>query len=127
MSTPNTSDTGQPAKSSILQMKITNWLYAVVGLIVAGLGLLQIYNAFFPGLPSCTSDTAGRSIRDIFKQKNVQLTGLTDQKTITESSSEETCQANFVTPAEAGTLYYRIYWKDKSAQILITKVDTHPR
>ena len=127
MSTPNTSDTGQPAKSSLLKMKISNWLYAFVGLIVACLGLLQIYNAVFPGLPSCTSDTAGRSIRDIFKQKNVQLTSLTDQKTITESSSEETCQANFLTPAETGTLYYRIYWQDKSSQILITKVDTHPR
>jgi hypothetical protein len=125
MSTPETTE--QSAKSTVRQKKIGNWLYAAVGAIALLFGLLKIYNAFFPGLPDCTSSSAKTSLGDIFKEKNVELTSLTNEKTLTDTSSERTCQADFMTPAEAGTLFYRIYWQDKAAQILITKVDTHPR
>jgi hypothetical protein len=90
-------------------------------------GLLQIYNAFSPSLPACKSSSAKTTIGDIFKEKNLELTSLTNEKTLTDTSSEITCQVDFMTPAEAGTLFYRIYWQDKAAQIRITKVDTHPR
>ena len=61
------------------------------------------------------------------KQKNVELTSLTNIKSITDTSSEKTCQADFLTPAETGTIHYQISKQDGSTQLRITKVDTHPR
>ena len=125
MSTPETTEPS--AKSTPGQTKLVNWLYVVGGVIALLLGVLKIYNVFVPELPDCTSSSVKTSLGDIFKKKNLELTSLTNQKSLTDTSSEKTCQADFMTAAEAGTLFYRIYWEDKSAQILITKVDTHPR
>ena len=127
MSAPATSETDKAAASKAFQRKLVNRVSTAVGAIFLVIGLMQIYSAFFGGLPSCASDAAKTGVGSIFKQKNVELTGLTNQKTLTDTRSEETCQADFMTPAEAGTLAYRIYWQGKDPQIIITKVDTHPR
>ncbi len=127
MSTPTTTETDQSARPRTFQQKLLRWTSMVVGVIFVIVGFVRIYNVFSPGLPSCTSDSAKTSIGEIFKQKNVELSSLTNQKTLTDQSSEKTCQADFLTPAEAGTLFYRIFWQNKSAQVLITKVDTRPR
>lgn len=126
MSTPTTTEVQQPEKPKTLG-KVGRILSLVVGLILMATGLLQVYHVFYPALPGCASNDADLGLRNIFKQKNVELTSISDKKTLTDTSSEETCQASFVTPSEAGTLLYRIYWEGKVAQIQITKVDTHPR
>jgi len=109
------------------QSKIVRWFSIVVGLILMASGLLKVYHVFVPELPACTSASADTSIHNIFKQKNVELTSLTNIKSITDTSSEKTCQADFLTPAETGTIYYQISKEDGSTQLRITKVDTHPR
>ena len=99
--------------------------YAVIAVAAMVIGVVRLLVFFFPGLPACTSDAARTAIGDIFKGKNVELTAVTNQRTLTDGSSEKTCQADFKTPTEAGTLSYRVYWEGKNAQVQITKVDTH--
>lgn len=97
--------------------------YRIIGALAALTGLLQLFFYFFPDLPRCNSDAARTTIGDIFKDKKVELTALTNLRTLTHNTSEKTCQADFKTPTEAGTLSYRIYWKGKNAQVEITKVE----
>jgi hypothetical protein len=116
------------AQAPAKQKKVLpRWVTIVAGIAAMIAGGVQIYKAFAPDLPSCTADTTNNAIHDIFKQKNLELTSLTDIKTLTDTSSEKTCTADFLTPAEKGTISYRISWQDRSAQVLITSVDTHPR
>jgi len=111
-----------PAKA---QSKLQRVAYAVVGVILFLVGLMRLYFVFFPGLPGCSSDAARSTIIDIYKKKNVEITELSNQRTLTDSSTENTCQADVKTPTQTATLSYRIYWKGKTAEVLITKVDTH--
>ena len=127
MSTPKTTDQVPASKSSQFWQKAANWAYIVLAVILTLIGFMRIYDWLFPSLPRCASDTATTTIGQIFKAKNLELSSLTNQKALTDSSSERTCQAEFTTPTETGTLEYRIYWQDKSAQIQITKADSHPR
>ena len=124
----STSDeTEKPAKSNAVQSKLVRWASAAVGLIFLITGALQLYHVYVPALPGCTSDTAKTTLIDIYKKKDVALESVTKQQTLTDGSSEKTCQADIATASEAATLFYRIYWQDKAAQIQITKVDTHAR
>jgi hypothetical protein len=114
----------EPAKQKKV---LPRWVTILAGVVAMFAGGVQIYKAFVPDLPGCTADTTNAAIHDIFKQKNVELSSLTDFKTLTDTSSEKTCQADFLTPAEKGTINYRISWQDRSALVVITSVDTHPR
>ena len=128
MSTPETiASTQAAAKPQGFQQKLYRWVSIAVGLILLVIGALRAYEAIFPSLPGCTSQTAQSTIGKIFKDKNVDLSSLTNQKTVSDGSAEKTCQAEFTTPSEAGTLAYRIYWQGKEAEVRITEVDAHPR
>jgi hypothetical protein len=118
LTTPQTSDTGQPQKWAKLQQ----WAYTILAVVLMLIGAMKIYNVFFPSLPGCASDSTRETLGDIFKQKNLALTTLTNQRMLTDGKSEKTCQADFKTATESGTLTYRIYWQDKNAQIQITEV-----
>ena len=48
-------------------------------------------------------------------------------KTVTDTSSAQTCQAHIETPAETGTISYSITLQGSNFQVLITKVDAAPR
>ena len=128
MSTPEqTANAQPPAQSGGFQQKLVAWVSSAVGVILLAIGFMRAYDSIFPSLPGCTSDSAKTTLGEIFKEKKLELSSLTNQKVLTDSSSEKTCQADFTTPAEAGTLSYRISWKDKEAQVRITNVDAHPR
>ena len=128
MSTPDTpAATQEAAKPQGFQQKLYRWVSIAVGVILLVIGGLRAYEAIFPSLPGCTSQTAKTTIGNIFKDKKVELSSLTNQKTVSDGSAEKTCQAEFTTPAEAGTLAYRIYWQDRDAEVRITNVDAHPR
>jgi hypothetical protein len=98
----------------------------IIGLLGL-LGLLKLYNAFTPQLPGCTTDATATVIRDIFKSKNVELTVLNDLKTVTDTSSAQTCQAHIETAAETGTIFYTITLQGSNFQVLIDKVDAKAR
>ncbi len=97
------------------------------GVIAAAGGLIKIYKVFSPDLPGCTADTTSTAVHDIFKGKNVQLDVFNDVKTLTDTSSEKTCQAHIETPIEIGTISYRLYREDKQAKVIITNVDVKRR
>ena len=71
-------------------------------------GIDRIYKAFTPQLPGCAADATALLIRDIFKKKNAELTVLNDMKTVSETSSLQSCQAHIETAAEVATILYNI-------------------
>ena len=123
--TPPPAATAEPPKP--FWQKAQQWFLIVCGIIIGLLGLLKLYNAFTPQLPGCAADATATVIRDIFKKKDVELTVLNNMKTVTETSSEQNCQAQIETLAETGTIDYRITLEGSNFQVTITKVDAAQR
>ncbi len=107
--------------------KVPRWLSAIVGLVFLVIGLSRLYHVLYPALPGCDADTTTGLIRRIFKDKNVELTSLTNFKTLTDTSAQKTCQADVKTEKEAAVISYQITWQGSNVQVLITHVDTHAR
>src|SRR5450631_1992290 len=110
--------------------KAQRWFMIVAGIIIGLGGLMQlykVYKAFTPQLPGCAADATATVIRDIFKKKDVELTVLNNMKAVTETSSEQTCQAHIETPAETGTISYSITLQGGNFQVRIDNVDAAPR
>ncbi len=116
-----------PAPPAKAKPKIPRWLSAVIGVVFLVIGLTRLYNVFYPSLPACDADTATGLIRQIFKEKNVDLTSLTNFKTLTDTSAQKTCQADVLTAKETAVISYQITWQGSKVQVLITHVDAHPR
>lgn len=114
-----------PAKAA--QRKIPRWVSAIVGVVFLFIGLLRLYHVFYPSLPGCDAATTTGLIRKIFKDKNVELTSLTNFKTLTDTSAQKTCQADVETAKETAVILYRISREGRDVQVLITHVDAHPR
>jgi hypothetical protein len=106
--------------------KATQWFIAACLIISGGLGILKGYNSFF-SLPACASDTAGDTLKSIFKEKNVEITALSDFKSVTDTSAERTCQAHVETPSETADIDYRIYKEGWTTKVMITEVKAQPR
>ncbi len=52
---------------------------------------------------------------------------LIDMKTVSETSSQQSCQAHVETTAETATIFYDITLQGSNFQVLITKVDAKNR
>jgi hypothetical protein len=117
--------TAEPPKT--FWQKAQRWFMIVCGVIIGIGGLIQLYKAFTPQLPGCAADSTATVLRDIFKKKDVELTVLNNMKTVTDTSSEQTCQAHIETPAETGTISYSITLQGSNFQIRIDKVEAAPR
>ena len=96
----------EPPKT--LMQKLNRWGVIAAGIILGLIGILKVYNAFTPQMPSCASDNASVVIRDIFKKKDIALTALDDFKTVSEESAQRDCTAHIETASEKATLFYRI-------------------
>jgi hypothetical protein len=114
-----------PAPRTFWQ-KATQWFIAACLMITGVLGIVKGYNSFF-SLPSCSSDTATDTVKSIFKDKNVELTALRDFKSVTDTSSEKTCQAYVETPDERANIDYRIYKEGWTTKVMITEVKAQPK
>ena len=114
-----------PAKAA--QSKIPRWVSAIVGVVFLFIGLLRLYHVFYPSLPGCDANTTTGLIRKIFKDKNVELTSLNNFKTLTDTSTKKTCQADAATAKETAVILYQVSWEGREVQVLITHVDAHPR
>ena len=78
-------------------------------------------------MPGCAAQATADVIRDIFKSKNVAITVLNNMRTVSETSSLQSCQAHIETAAETGTISYNITLQGSNFQVLITNVDAHNR
>jgi hypothetical protein len=107
--------------------RVTKIVTVVAGLIVGVLGLVKLYNAFVPSIPSCSASSVAGVIRDIYKQKNIELTDLSDMKEVSATSAERNCQAHIETAQETGTLGYKITLQGNQFHVLITKADATPK
>ncbi len=107
--------------------KYQRWFYIAVAIIVGWSGINKIYQANTPQLPGCAAQATADVIRDIFKSKNVALTALNNMTTVSESSTQQSCQAHIETAAEIGTIFYTITMQGDKFQVLITKVDARRR
>ena len=123
--TPAPAEAAEPPKT--FWQKASRWIIGVCGVIIAAGGLIKVYNAITPTLPSCSADTTSTAVHNIFKEKDVQLDVFNDVKTLTNTSSEKTCQAHIETPIEIGAISYRLYWEGREAKVIITKVDVARR
>ena len=122
--TPLLAPTAEQPKTT--WQKTQQWFLVVCGIIIGLLGLLKLYNAFMPQLPGCTTDATATVIRDIFKSKNVELTVLNDLKTVTDTSSAQTCQAHIEQRRKPGR-FSTITLQGSNFQVLIDKVDAKAR
>jgi len=77
-------------------------------------------------MPASVDTSVADVIRDIFKQKDITLTNLSDLKLDNETSSERNCPAHIETASETGTISYPITMQGKEFQVLIANVDTKP-
>lgn len=107
--------------------KNRRWFFIGVAIIVGLNGINQIYKASTPQLPGCAAQATADVIRDIFKSKNVALTALNNMTTVSESSTQQNCQAHIETAAETGMIFYTITLQGDKFQVLITKVDARRR
>lgn len=107
--------------------KVPRWLSAIIGLVFVVIGLSRLYNVFYPSLPGCGADTTTGLIRKIYKDRNVELTSLTNFKTLTDTSAQKTCQADAATAQETAVISYQVSWQGSDIRVLITHVDTHAR
>ena len=101
--------------------KLTTWLTTIFGIIIAILGVVKLSDTFT--LPSCASTRSSDTLTSIFKSKNVEVSSITDQKTVTDTSSEKTCTAHVKAPNEEANIDYKIFWDGWSAKVMITKVN----
>jgi hypothetical protein len=108
------------------RQKATQWFIAACLIISGGLGLVKAYNNMFT-LPTCSSDTASETLKSIFKSKDVEVTSIVDFKSVTDTSSEKTCQAHVETPSELADIDYRIYWEGWTTKVMITEVKARPK
>lgn len=102
-------------------------LTIVFGVIILLGGLVKIYKSFTPDLPGCAASETEGVIRDIFKQKKIELTKLNEMTTVDKTASEENCRAHIETADETGTISYHVTLEGKEFKVLITKVDAKPR
>jgi hypothetical protein len=116
--------TAEPPKT--FMQKLTQWVALGAGVILGLIGLLKVYNAFVPQMPTCASDETNTVLHDIFKKKDIALTALNDFKTVSEASAQRDCQAHIETASEKATVSYRITLQGKDFQVMITKVDAAP-
>ena len=107
--------------------KSSRWIMFAAGIILMLSGAIKLFTYFVPSPPSCTSDTTTAVLRNGFKQKDVEVTNLTDLKMVTDTSSEKTCEGQIETAAERATIFYRVYWQDRDVTVMITKVDAKPK
>src|SRR6185503_6883162 len=100
MSTPETTANSHGVTKPDFKQKLYAWLSVIAGIILFLVGLLRVFVWIFPSLPDCPSDTASQTLRGIFKDKSVELSSLTNLKTVSDGKSEKTCRADFTTPSE---------------------------
>jgi hypothetical protein len=103
--------------------RVSQWVVGIALLITGALGIMWTFNTYL-FLPACDSDTASATLKSIFKSKDVELTKVSDFKSVTDTSSEKTCQAAIETSDEKATIDYRIFWDGWTATVMITDVQT---
>ena len=91
--------------------------FAVIGALI---GAAKLYENFT--LPSCDAKRSLDTLQTIFKDKNLPSPTLTDAKEVAHTADDKNCEAAYAIPNEKGVLEYRVYWKEKDVQVLITKV-----
>ena len=98
---------------------LVQWALGIAVAVSAVAGLVTLSNRFL--LPSCSEERTIATLKDMFKQKNVEVASLGDFVAVTDSSSEKTCTAHVEAPHGA-TIRYRVFWEGWTAKVMITQV-----
>ena len=83
--------------------------------------------AIAPFLPPCESPQAAESLRNIYKERNVVISGISDQNTLTSTATENTCSARLQMPSEQMEINYRLFWDGKTRRIEATPAKSQPK
>src|SRR5262245_17017194 len=95
---------------------------AVVFMVI---GAVKIFDLF--GLPECNRETATKTVRDIFEQKNVKLTGPIEAKPLSSTSSQRNCTARADIAGGTVLFDYRIDWDGWSKRVTITRAEVEAK
>lgn len=114
------------AASPTFWQKASKWVYAILGLVGLGIGILKVMDQFT--LPGCSSDRTTTTVRDIFKGKDVELVTLDQIKSVTDTRQEKTCTAHIESKDETANVDYKVFWDGWTVKVLIQTVrDEKPR
>jgi hypothetical protein len=97
------------------QPKWVRWITIIAGIIIGIGGVTKLVNAFT--LPACDAERIAEVLKSIYKEQKVEITMLSDFKSLTSTSSERTCQVHAETPVDQATIDYRIFWDGWTAKI----------
>jgi hypothetical protein len=111
-----------PAPAATRTNRLTRVVYAILAIIGTGIGLLRLVDTFT--LPSCTSETARKTIVEIGKEKGVAISDLTDIRSREDAGSDVQCSATMaLEDSKKYAIDYRAFWEGWSAKIKIDKVE----
>jgi hypothetical protein len=97
------------------QPKWVRWVTGIAGVIVGIGGVVQLVNAFT--LPDCDAERTIDTLKSMYKDNKVDVTKLSDFKSLTSARSEKTCEARAETPVDNATISYRIFWDGWTAKV----------
>jgi hypothetical protein len=97
-------------------------LLLVVFFIIAGARLINLMS-----LSTCDASTTQQTLKDIFEQKKVALTRLSDVRELTATKSERTCAAVAEIAGGVLNLDYRLDWSGWSQRVTITRAEAEAR
>jgi hypothetical protein len=95
----------------------------VIFLIIAGARLIN----WMSSLSTCDATTTQQTLKDIFEQKQVALTRLSDIKQVAAAKSERTCTAQAEITGGVLNLDYRLDWSGWSQRVTITRAEAEAR
>jgi hypothetical protein len=102
-----------------LYQALMPWVVGIAVAVSAVGGLVKLSNQVL--LPSCSEERTIATLKDMFKQKNIEVASFGDFVAVTESSSEKTCTAHVEAP-QVVTINYRVFWEGWTAKVMITRV-----
>src|SRR5262249_39078726 len=103
------------------------WL--VVGVSVAAaivllvVGVARIFDLF--GLPEC--ETTTKTVRDIFEQKNVKLTGPIEAKPLSSTPNQRSCTGRADIAGGSVLFDYRVDWDGWSKRVTVTRAEVEAK
>ena len=108
-----------------MTQKISRWVLIVAGIILMLSGIAKLFGPFT--LPACDTSTASDTLQSIFKERKIEVQRIFNLKTVSSSSSENICTGQVEAPGELATINYRIYWQERTVQVMITEVQSKPK
>lgn len=128
---------GSPAPAAMTEQPVVaphpsrgyRWVTVTVSVLAAlafiVVGAAKIFD--FSSLPECDRETATKTVREIFQEKNVKLTGPIEAKTLSSTSRERNCTARADVAGGTVLFDYRLDWDGWTKRVTITRAEVEAK